>query len=674
VNVAVTSPPRGWPYWIAWGGLTAILLLLFPSTRYFIPFWQLPAEEMQGFEIMCVGFVASTLLAWYSTRARAGAAPSTLLVLLWTMSIFGLVFMALTLLNLTGWRRIHAEMLILALVLLPATFVYRTRPLLILGGLLLAGAAAAAVSLFLAFGPQPGIPVQTQTSVINTEYYNIEARFYEGRVPRPAVPGGGGLARLGGDQYLLVTGDGHFYVFAWKVPGDDLSVRALPYQVPLNGEEFSAAVGLPYEKPRETILTATGAVGESTGSLVDTWRFRVSDLLLQDLPDGRLRLFAGHHYWNNAQRCFSVRVSVAEADRAGFISGAAKLDWKTLYESKPCLPIEGELRERTAPFEGNLSGGRLALRDPNSLLFTVGFHGFDGVNAKQLYSQDPQASWGTLVLIHLDTGASEIFANGLRNQQGLYVDPSGGIWETEHGPRGGDELNFIEQGVNYGWPLVTYGTDYNSLTWPLNKSQGRHDGFRQPMFAWTPSIGVSQLIGIRTDLFPIWKGDLLISSLRAESLFRARLVDQRVVLVEPIEIKRRVRTLLEGYDGRIVLWTEDAALGMIRPASGTSAALAFATTCGGCHHVDGGTALIGPDLEHVYGRRIAGLGSFGEYSPALARLGSQGGRWNRDTLDRFLTNPQAMVPGTAMPLQGIADPAQRAAIIDFLEQVKDRQP
>jgi cytochrome c2 len=535
---------------------------------------------------------------------------------------------------------------------------------LILAGLLVAIGLSLAASLYLAYGPEPKTPVSTSTTIINSALYNLDVRFYEGRIPKPAVPGGGGLALIG-DRYLLATGDGHLYLFGWRGSDEELVVTALPYRIPINGEEFAAAVGLPYARPRETIATATG--GESTGPQVDTWRFRVSDILLQQQGE-KLRLFAGHHYWNNAQRCFIVRVSMAESDRAEFMNGTAKLVWKTLYDAKPCLPIEGDLRERASPFEGNLSGGRLALRDPDTLLFTVGFHGFDGVNSKQLYSQDPEASWGTTVLIHVNEGSSETFATGLRNEQGLYIDPKGGIWETEHGPRGGDELNYLEQGVNYGWPYVTYGTDYTSLVWPLSKTQGRHDGYREPVFAWVPSIGVSQLIGIEKDLFPEWKGDLLVSSLRAESLFRMHIIDRRVVLAEPIPIKRRIRTLLEGHDGRIILWTEDAAIVSIKPATGTNRQLLFATVCGGCHKVEGGTNLIGPDLLHVYGRKVASEENFREYSPALKKVS---GKWDEEKLDKFLTNPQAMVPGTAMPFQGIADPGERAAIIGYLKSIRN---
>jgi cytochrome c2 len=216
---------------------------------------------------------------------------------------------------------------------------------------------------------------------------------------------------------------------------------------------------------------------------------------------------------------------------------------------------------------------------------------------------------------------------------------------------------------------VSYGTDYYSLVWPLNKTQGRHDGYEEPVYSWVPSIGVSSLIGVeRGDLFPIWKGDLLVSSLRAVSLFRIRIVDQRVVFAEPIEIGQRIRSLVEGLDGRLVLWTDDHDIVSIRPATTMSRELLFANMCGGCHKaMDGRTHMIGPDLAHAYGRRIASAEGYTDYSAALKKLS---GRWDERKLDAFLTNPQAAVPGTVMPFAGIADPKQRAAIIDFLKSVK----
>jgi cytochrome c2 len=568
-------------------------------------------------------------------------------------------------------RRVIVEVPLLAVLLLPLSFALSRRRGLLLVALAVTVLLHLASFLYTTYGPVPKASPHVTETFIKTAFYNLKASFYEGWIPRSAARGGG-LARIA-DQYLLGTGDGRLYLFGWsggasgsqggsESGGTELKVKTLPYRVPINGEEFAAAVGLPYEQPR-----GLAQVGEGGTSTVDTWRFHVSDILVQELGT-RLRLYAGHHYWNNAQRCFIVRVSMAESDRAAFMDGSAKLAWKTLFDAKPCLPIEGPLRDLTAPFEGNESGGRLVLRDPDTLLFSVGSQGFDGVSSVNMYSQDPRISWGTVVLIHVDEATSETFSIGHRNEQGLYIDPKGDIWETEHGPQGGDELNRLEQGANYGWPLVTYGTDYYSLIWPLSKTQGRHDGYREPVFSWVPSIGVSNLIGIERDLLPIWKGDLLVASLRAQSLFRIRIVDHHVVFAEPIEIGQRIRALIEGIDGGIVLFTDKDAIVSIKPTTATGKELLFANMCAGCHKaMDGRTHGIGPDLAHVYGRDIASAEGYIDYSAALKKVP---GKWDADKLDKFLTRPQAFAPGTAMPFAGIADPSQRAAIIDFLKSVK----
>jgi len=99
---------------------------------------------------------------------------------------------------------------------------------------------------------------------------------------------------------------------------------------------------------------------------------------------------------------------------------------------------------------------------------------------------------------------------------------------------------------------------------------------------------------------------------------------------------------------------------------GTSRELLFATQCGGCHKVEGATNIIGPDLMHVYGRRVASAEGYDEYSDALRKVS---GRWDSEKLNRFLANPQAMVPGTRMSFAGIADPTDRAAIVDYLKSL-----
>jgi cytochrome c len=113
-----------------------------------------------------------------------------------------------------------------------------------------------------------------------------------------------------------------------------------------------------------------------------------------------------------------------------------------------------------------------------------------------------------------------------------------------------------------------------------------------------------------------------------------------------------------------VLWTDSSSLISLTPADGTDGAVIFATTCGGCHKaIDGATHSYGPDLAGIVGSAVASAPGYGAYSPALK---SFGGKWTRERLDTFLTSPQATVSGTNMTFKGVSDPAQRAAIIDYL--------
>ena len=162
-------------------------------------------------------------------------------------------------------------------------------------------------------------------------------------------------------------------------------------------------------------------------------------------------------------------------------------------------------------------------------------------------------SYGKTLLIDMYTGAASTFTTGHRNQEGLYIDPTGNIWSSEHGPKGGDELNLLVKDRNYGWPIVTYGTNYDAMPWPLNPHPGRHDGFEAPVYAWVPSVGLSSITSVRKKLFDRWKGDLLVASLGGMSIWRVRTDRGRVVTAERIEIGERIRDLIEDEEGRLIL-------------------------------------------------------------------------------------------------------------------------
>jgi cytochrome c2 len=483
-----------------------------------------------------------------------------------------------------------------------------------------------------------------RVTYVDTSMYDVERTSYVHWI-EPSAVSGGGLARFG-TGLLLATGDGRLFIFRENAAKDGLQLRPLHYSAPLDALQF--------DHDARRIL----------GGPVESERFRVADVQVQSHGEN-LRLFVSHHYWNSRESCFGVRVSVLEGSAEDLLGPGGVLHWATVYTTSPCLKLntQGPPGSRFAGLE---MGGRMALLDDETLLLTVGDLEFDGWNRKPALAQDPASPYGKTMLLHLDTGAAEVYTLGHRNPQGLEVDARGVIWSTEHGPRGGDELNLIRQGANYGWPKVTYGTEYAMHRWPLSTDQGRHEGFEKPLFAFVPSGGISEVISVRGQLFELWRGDLLVSFLKFGRLERVRVEDGRVIFTEPIRIGRRIRSLVEAADGRIVLWTDEGEIDFLAPSMRVAGeALSF--QCASCHAFkQDGSSSIGPLLWGVVGRKSASLEDF-HYSAAMRNVG---GIWTRERLDAFLANPRGVVPGTTMQFPGMADAAERARLIDYLETLK----
>jgi glucose/arabinose dehydrogenase len=150
-----------------------------------------------------------------------------------------------------------------------------------------------------------------------------------------------------------------------------------------------------------------------------------------------------------------------------------------------------------------------------------------------------------------------IFSYGHRNPQGLAFDKATNtIYENEHGPRGGDEINVLEAGKNYGWPKITYGVDYTGL--PISDKVAM-DGMEQPLLYWVPSIAPSGMTFYDKDLFADWKGDLLVSALAGEQLRRVELKAGKVLKQETFltELKTRFRNITTAPDGSIWVLTDE---------------------------------------------------------------------------------------------------------------------
>lgn len=147
-----------------------------------------------------------------------------------------------------------------------------------------------------------------------------------------------------------------------------------------------------------------------------------------------------------------------------------------------------------------------------------------------------------------------IWSYGHRNPQGLTQDPrDGSLWDTEHGPRGGDEFNRILKGKNYGWPVITYGMDYDGRPMPGSEGTAK-EGMEQPVKYWTPSIAVCGLTFYTGAKFPKWTNDFLAGSLKAEELHRLRVADGKLIEDEVVlSHAGRVRSVETGPDGLVYL-------------------------------------------------------------------------------------------------------------------------
>jgi glucose/arabinose dehydrogenase len=186
-------------------------------------------------------------------------------------------------------------------------------------------------------------------------------------------------------------------------------------------------------------------------------------------------------------------------------------------------------------------------------------------------AQDPGDHLGTVVRIAPDGsippdnpfadgtgGAPEVFTYGHRNVQGIDQRPGdGAIWIHEHGPKGGDEVNILRPGANYGWPAITYGVDYSGA---VISEQTHAPGMKQPVIQWTPSIAPCGMAFYRGDAFPRWRDDLFVGALKHTHVRRLVLDGDQVVHQEELlrERARRIRDVNVGPDGLIYLLTDHA--------------------------------------------------------------------------------------------------------------------
>lgn len=268
----------------------------------------------------------------------------------------------------------------------------------------------------------------------------------------------------------------------------------------------------------------------------------------------------------------TIFVCYAEAAEGG--GRIAVLRARLIEDESPRLDDVTVIFRQKGPVSRGLNiGCRMVQAQDDNLFVTLGDH----FGPKEL-AQKLDNHIGKIVRITPDGAAPadnpfignrgalpEIWAYGLRNAQGLAFNPADGkLWEQEHGPMGGDEINIIEKAQNYGWPRVSYGVNYDGT--PVGSGKATMEGVTDPIWHWTPSIAPSGIAFYTGNLIPGWKGSLLNGALKFELLSRLELKGNKILKEERLlqSMRERIRDVRQGPDGAVYLLTDNASGRILR--------------------------------------------------------------------------------------------------------------
>ena len=226
--------------------------------------------------------------------------------------------------------------------------------------------------------------------------------------------------------------------------------------------------------------------------------------------------------------------------------------------------VDKEIIFQALPFKsgGNHFGGHMEFNSQGYLFLSVGERGtrtnaqtLSNHSGKILRLNDDGSVPSDNPFVNQSNASPEIFTYGNRNPQGMAVHPvTGEIWTHEHGPMGGDEINIIRPGLNFGWPEVSYGKNYDGTT--FTEITSRED-VADPLHYWVPSIAPCGMEFVTSDLYPPWKDNLLVGSLKFRYIARLEMDGERVVNEEKlVENLGRIRSIVQGPDGLIYVSME----------------------------------------------------------------------------------------------------------------------
>jgi len=281
------------------------------------------------------------------------------------------------------------------------------------------------------------------------------------------------------------------------------------------------------------------------------------DDLLVERQGGLLDVALAPDFATSRTIYFSYAEGTAEANNTALARAQLSSDLTTLENVEDIFHVNFE-KARGFHF-----GGRILFNPDGTLFLTLG----DGGNYQD-EAQNPENHLGAVVRLNLDgsipndnpeieNGAPGVYSFGHRNAQGIARNPAtGSVWELEHGARGGDEINILAAGDNYGWPEITYGINYDGT---IITEDRERDGLTQPIWYWNPSIAPSGMDFYTGDAFEHWQGDLFVSALAGSKVERLEIDGDRVISVEPLlaDMGQRFRDVRTGPDGALYVLTDD---------------------------------------------------------------------------------------------------------------------
>ena len=270
----------------------------------------------------------------------------------------------------------------------------------------------------------------------------------------------------------------------------------------------------------------------------------INELKIHDLKDSHIdgdNIFVSYSAAYNKD-CYGMKIAKANLLEK-------KLNFKIFFKTDKCLK--------------NLVAGKMASYNYNNksgLLISTGDDGFE----KENYAQSDKSIFGKIIFIDFQNKNPIVISKGHRNPQGLFVF-SEKIFSTEHGPKGGDEINLIKKNENYGWPISSYGEPYSfiSSTREEYKYKKEHEdmGFTEPIYSFVPSIGISQIIKIPNNFSKYWKDNFFVTSLNGASIYRIKFDKKftKLIYSEKIIVGERIRDIEFSHKhNKFILALEDS--------------------------------------------------------------------------------------------------------------------